>query len=168
MAVMTNMIRFITAEIWFACVGMELALKRTGKSRSAPWAVDPARKAVVLNRRLFFISFVVCYLDLSEYHVRDTSVKTEKPGFGYRAQISFESCGLCLIRAVPTAYAVYVFSGARPSSGAASSACSKALDFCQHATCFGRAAPEDGRAPLNRAIVLRHSVADFPKADFRP
>jgi hypothetical protein len=44
----------------------------------------------------------------------------------------------------------YVFSGARPSSGAASSACSNALDFCRHATCFGRAAPEDGRAPLNR------------------
>ena len=47
----------------------------------------------------------------------------------------------------------YVFSGARPSSGAASSACSNALDFCRHATCFGRAAPEDWRAPLNRYNV---------------
>jgi len=80
---MTHMIRFITAEIRFACVGLEFALKRTGKSRPAQWTVGPARKAIVLNRRLFFISFVVCYSGLSEYHVSGTSIKTEKPGFGY-------------------------------------------------------------------------------------
>jgi len=47
----------------------------------------------VLNRKLFFISFVVCYLGLSEYHVSGTSVKTEKSGFGYQAQTPFESDG---------------------------------------------------------------------------
>ena len=52
-----------------------------------------------------------------------------------------------------------MFSGARPSSGAASSACSNALDFCRQATCFGRAAPEDVRAPLNRYVARPGQVA---------
>src|SRR5438552_11492782 len=36
------------------------------------------------------------------------------------------------------ARAPYLFSGVRPSSGAASSASSNALDFYRHASCFGR------------------------------
>jgi hypothetical protein len=40
-----------------------------------------------------------------------------------------------------------VFSGARPSSGAASPVCSNTLDFTDTLLALDAAAPEDGRAP---------------------
>jgi len=45
---------------------------------------------------------------------------------------------------------MYVFSGARPSSGAASSDSSNALDFSDSPLALDAAAPGDGRAPLNK------------------
>lgn len=41
----------------------------------------------------------------------------------------------------------YVFSGTRPSSGAATSACSKAMGFTDKPLALDAATPGDGRAP---------------------
>jgi len=51
---------------------------------------------------------------------------------------------------------MYVFSGARPSSGAASSACSKALDFSDTPLALDAAAPEDGQRSAKPLFLFGH------------
>jgi hypothetical protein len=76
----------------------------------------------------------------------DSSREDRPKGYMALSHSSFQASGL------------YVFSGARPSSGAATSACSKATDFTDTPLALDAAAPGDGLSAKQVPRLCRRSL----------